>query len=159
MGREGHCKQYHWCVGGVLAVYGPHWVCPSSRWCALPGSTLLRLQGALQGHCPKRALYFVHFPSLSDSGFWVPQKGTDSVGPVFCTLPRSKQLRQPGAWWAHCSRRAMHHNYLPGPSHSFSQVCHESTISGVLCVSSGELISDCNPPGRCQLFRIPGRCG
>ena len=27
----------------------------------------------------------------------------------------------------------------------------ESTVSGVLCVSSGELISGCDPPGRCQL--------
>ena len=32
-------------------------------------------------------------------------------------------------------------------------------ISGVPCVSSGELISDCNPPGGCQLSRIPGRRG
>ena len=30
-----------------------------------------------------------------------------------------------------------------------------SAISGVLCVSSGELISDCDPPGRCQPSRIP----
>ena len=33
-----------------------------------------------------------------------------------------------------------------------SQVC-------VLCVSSGELISGSDPPGRCQLFRIPERLG
>ena len=32
-----------------------------------------------------------------------------------------------------------------------------SAISGVPCVSSGELISSCDPPGRCQLSRIPGR--
>ena len=32
-------------------------------------------------------------------------------------------------------------------------------ISGVPCVSSGELISDCDPPGGCQLSRIPGRRG
>ena len=25
-------------------------------------------------------------------------KGADSVGPAFCALPRSKQLRRPGAW-------------------------------------------------------------
>ena len=29
-------------------------------------------------------------------------------------------------------------------------------ISSVLCVSSGELISGCDPPGRCQPSRIPG---
>ena len=41
-------NKYHWCVWGVLAVYGPHWVCHSSQQPVLPGSTLLRLQGALQ---------------------------------------------------------------------------------------------------------------
>ena len=34
-------------------------------------------------------------------------------------------------------------------------VCSGSTVSGVPCVSSGELISDCDPPGGCQPFRIP----
>ena len=49
--------------------------------------------------------------------------------------------------------------YLPSPSRSVSRVCSESTYSSVLCVSSEELISGCNPPGRCQLSRIPGRLG
>ena len=64
-GLRDTANKYHWCVWGVLAGYGPHWVCPSSRWCLLNRSTLLRLQGALQEHCPKRALHFVHFPSLN----------------------------------------------------------------------------------------------
>ena len=97
-GLRDTANKYHWCVWGVLAIYGPHWVCPSSRWCVLSGSTLLRLQGALQGNCPKRTLPFVHFLGLSCSSSWVPHKGTDSVRFVFCTFPRSKQLRQPGAW-------------------------------------------------------------
>ena len=81
-------------------MYGPHWVCPSSRQCVLPRSTLLRLQGALQGHCPKWALCFVNFPGLScsGSGSQVLHKGTDLVRPAFCALPRSEQLRRPGAW-------------------------------------------------------------
>ena len=49
--------------------------------------------------------------------------------------------------------------HLPGPIRLFSWGCSRSAISGVLCVSSGELISDCNPPGGCQLSRIPGRLG
>ena len=56
----------------------------------------------------------------------------------------------------------MHLITSPRPSCSISWVCHESTISGVLCVSSGELISSCDdifPPGRCQPSRIPGRYG
>ena len=42
-------KKYHWRVWGVLTVCGPHWVCPSSQRRVLSGSTLLGLQGALQG--------------------------------------------------------------------------------------------------------------
>ena len=30
-------KKYHWCVWGVLAVYGPHWVCPSSQCMCFSG--------------------------------------------------------------------------------------------------------------------------
>ena len=39
------------------------------------------------------------------------------------------------------------------------QVRHESTVSGVLCLPSGKLISACDTPHRCQLSRIPGRHG
>ena len=49
--------------------------------------------------------------------------------------------------------------HLPGRSRSVSWVCSDSVVSGLPCVSSGELIFDCNPSGRCQLSRIPGRLG
>ena len=45
------------------------------------------------------ALNCVHFsghfsgPGHSGSGFWVLHKVTDSIGPEFFALPRSKQLR------------------------------------------------------------------
>ena len=93
VGREEHCK-YHWCVWGVLAVSGPHWVCAHSQ-CGLSLSVLLRLQVALQGNCLKWALGCGYFPGLSCSGSdsWVLHKGTDSVGPGFCALPRFEQLR------------------------------------------------------------------
>ena len=143
------------CVWAVLAVYEPHWVCPNSRQCALPGSALLRLQGVLLGHCPEWALHFMHFPDLSHSGSQV--LCTDSVGRAFCALPRSEQLRRPGVWQVYCPRWAEHLNHLPGSSHLVSRVHHESTVSGVPCVSSGELISGCSPPDRCQTSRIPGR--
>ena len=45
--------------------------------------------------------------------------------------------------------------HLPVPSPSVSWVHRESAVSGVPCVSSGELISDCHPPGGCQPSRIP----
>lgn len=83
------------CVWGVLAVYGPHWVCYSSQRHVHFGSTLLRLQVALQGYCPKEVLHLGHFLSLSfsGSGFQVLDKDTDSVGYEICALPKSRQLR------------------------------------------------------------------
>ena len=160
-GGRNTANKYHWCVGGVLTVYGPHWVCPNSQCHVLSQSTLLRLQVALQGCSPKQALHFMQFPDLScsGSGSWVLHKGTDLVGHAFCDLPRSEKLRRPGAWRAHCPRCAVRLNQLPGPGCLVSWVCCESAISGVLCVSSGELISGCDPPGRYQLSRIPGSLG
>ena len=63
--------------------------------CVLSQSTLLRLLVALQGICLKGALGCMHFPGLSHSGSssWVLHKGADSVGPAFCALSRSEQLR------------------------------------------------------------------
>ena len=141
---------------GVLAVPGPHWVCPRS-WCVLSQSTLLRLQG----NCLRWALDCIHFPwlSCSGSGSQVLHKGTDSVGPAFCAVPRSEQLRQPGAWWAHSPQVCGASYRPPCPSCLVSRVCSGSAVSGVLCVSSGELISGCDPPGRCQPSRIPGKLG
>ena len=52
-------------------------------------------------NCLRQALGCVHFPGLSrsgsGSGSQVLQKGADSVGPVFCALSMSEQLRRPGA--------------------------------------------------------------
>ena len=89
----------------------------------------------------------------------VLHKGTDLVGPSFCALPRSEQLRRPGAWRAHCPRWSLCLIHLPGPSCLISWVHPKSAVSGVLCVSSGELISGCDPLGRCQPSWIPGRLG
>ena len=67
--RRDSANKHHWRVWGVLAVDGPHYVCHSPRQHVLPGSRLISLQGALQGHCAKWALRFMHFPGLSRSGF------------------------------------------------------------------------------------------
>ena len=121
---------------GVLAVSGPHWVCPRSwhvcfsglRW---SGSRLCR--GSL-----KQALGCVHSPGLScsASGSRVLHKGTDSVGPAFCALPRSEQLRRPCLASTLCQLGGEPY-HLPGPSPSVSWVCSWSAVSGVPCVSSG----------------------
>ena len=145
-------NKYLWRVWGVLAVCGPHCICPSSPQRVLSQSILLRLLVALQGCCPKWALHFQHFPGLScsGSGSRVLHKCTDSVGHAFCAFPRSEQLRRPGAWRVLCPKGTVCLNHLPGPSHSVSWVFRKSAVSGALCVSSGELVSGCNPPGRCQ---------
>ena len=155
VGREEHCKQISLaCVGSspsVSAALDLHLL----TVCVLSLSTLLRLQVALQGNCLRWALGCVHSPGLSHScsGSQVLPKGADLVGPVFCALPRSEQLRRPGTWRAH-SPEVVHSSYhLPGPSRSISWVAVGA------CVSSGELISGCNPPSRCQLSGIPGSLG
>ena len=96
-------NKYHWHVWGVLTVPGPHWVCLPLTACVPFQSTLLRLQVAPKRNCPKWPLCCMHFPGLScsGSGSQTFHKGTDLVGPAFCALPRSKELRQPGAWLAH----------------------------------------------------------
>ena len=157
MGREEHCKQISLvCVGSAHSVSATLGL-PLLTACVLSQSTLLRLQVALQGNCLKWALGCVHFPGLScwGSGSWVLHKGTDSVGPAFCALPRSEELRWPGAWQAHSPQAGDVSYRLPCPSCSVSWVRSRCTISGVPCVSSAELISGCNPPCRCQQSRIP----
>ena len=130
-GKEA-ANKYHWYVWGVLTVDGPHWVCCSPGWCALLKSTLLRFQGALQGHCSKCTLLFVHFPGLNSSGNWV--LGEHTVPGGLCILCTSLVLA----------------DQFPGCT-------HEGTVSGVLCVSSGDLISGCETPARYLSSRIPGR--
>ena len=159
MGREEHREQISLaCVGRARSVWATLGLPPLTA-CVLSLSTQLRLQVALQGNCVIWALGCVHVPGLSCSGSGprVLHKGTDSVGPEFCALPRSEQLRWPGGWWAHSPQVGGASCNLPGPSRSVSWVHSGTAISGVPCVSSGKLISGSGPPGGCQLSRIPVR--
>ena len=67
---------------------------PAHGVCAFPVYTSQAL-GCSAGNCLRLALCCMHFPGLScsGSGSQVLHKGSDLVGPAFCTLPRSKQLR------------------------------------------------------------------
>ena len=94
--------------------------------------------------------------SHSGSGSRGLHKGADPGGPACCALPRSEQLRRPGAWRAHSPQVGGASYHLPDPSCSVLGV-QRARVSGVLPVSSGQLISGCEPPGRCQPSRIPGR--
>ena len=147
-GGRSAADKCHWRVWGVLAVFRPHCICPRSwRVCSpclhCSGSRLLYRE---------RALSCVHFSGLSHSGsgFWVLHKGADSVGPAFCAFPgpSSSGLQE-------LDERILPGCRVPyplqGPSLSF-----QARQSGVPCVSSGELISGCDPLSRCQPSRISG---
>ena len=159
MGREEHCKQISLaCVGSARSVWTTLGL-PQLTAPVLSQSTLLRLQVALKGNCPKWALRCMHFPGLSclGSGSRVLHKGTDLVGPAFCALSLVRETQAIGCLVGSLSQVYCASYHLPGPSRLISWVCHKSAVSGMQCVSSGELISDCEPPGGCQLSRILGK--
>ena len=67
---------------------------PAHGVCAFPVYTAQAL-GCSAGNCLRWALDCMYFPGLSHSasGTRVVLRGADSVGPAFCALPRSEQLR------------------------------------------------------------------
>ena len=67
---------------------------PTHGACSLPAHTAWAL-GCSAGNNLRSALGRMHLsgPSRSGSGTPVVLRGTDSVGPAFCALPRSEQLR------------------------------------------------------------------
>ena len=110
-------------------------VAPAHGVCAFPVYTA-QAPGCSAGNCLKQALGCVHFPGLSRSGSGSPvlHKGIDLVGPVFCALSRSEQLRRPSAWRAHSPQVCGASYHLSGPSLSVSWL-RSSTPSQVCCVS------------------------
>ena len=82
--NTGTCSQ-------CLSHTGP---APTHGACALPDHTA-QVLGCSPGNHPRLALGCMHLPVLSRSGSGTQEvlRGTDSVGPTFCALPRSKQLR------------------------------------------------------------------
>ena len=67
---------------------------PAHGACALPAHTAQAL-GYSTRNRPMPALGCMHLPGLSHSGSGTREvlRGADSVGPAFCALPRSEQLR------------------------------------------------------------------
>ena len=136
----GECAQCFSCTGFA----------PTHGVCAFPVYTAKAL-GCSAGNCLIRALCCMHSPGLSHSGSGsrVFHKGAHLVGPVFCACPRSEQLRQPGAWQAQSPLVEGCILSPPCPSCLIFWVYNRCAFSGVPCVSSRELISGCDPPGRC----------
>ena len=85
--------------GECLQCLGHTGFAPTHSMCAFLVYTA-QAPGCSTGELSKAALGCVHFPGLSRSGSftWVLNKGADSVGPVFCALPKFEELRQPVAW-------------------------------------------------------------
>ena len=78
---------------------------PTHGACALPSHTAQAV-GCSARNLPSPALGCMHLSGVSHSGSGtrVVLRGADSVGPVFCALPRSEQLRRPGVWRARSLR-------------------------------------------------------
>ena len=141
-GGRNTANKYHWHVWGVLAVSQPYWVCPHSWHVCFPSLHCSGSRFLCRKNCPKWPLDFMHFPRLScsGSGSWVLHKGTDLFGPEFC--PSQVQPAQA----TRCLVSTLFQlgstsYYLPSHSPLVSWVCSKNAISGVPCVSSGELIS------------------
>ena len=101
---------------GVVAVHGSHWVCHSPGQLVLPGSTLLMLQGALQGLCPEWTLHFKCFPGLSHSGNQVLGECAVPGGPCIFIAPPVLATLFPG-----CVVRAPFQVYHVSPLGSWFQ--------------------------------------
>ena len=140
----------------MLTVSQPHWVCPHSRRVSFP------------------CLHFLSSRLLCQE--------LSEASPGLYALPRSKPLRfrysgtpqrcrlswdcvlYPSQVRAtqvtRCLARVVAATYhLPRPCCSVFWVYNQCTFSGVPCVSSGELISGCDPPGGCRPSRISRSLG
>ena len=154
VGRE---EQLQTNVTGVCWQWFNHTgFAPAHGMCALPVYTAQAL-GCSSGNFLRQALGCMPFPGLSHSGSgsWVLHKGAGLLGTAFCACPRSEQLRWPGVWRVQLPQLKAVTYRLPRPSCSVFWVYNERSFSGVPCVSSGELISGCNPPRECRPSRIP----
>ena len=112
VGRADHCKQISLaCVGSARSVSATLGLPPLTA-CVLSRSILLRLQVALQGNCPKRALRCRHFPGLS---------------PQLQVLGYSTKAQ---------TQLGLRFVPFPGRSSSGNQVLGEHTLPSVWCVLS-----------------------
>ena len=82
--NTGVCSQCHSHTGPA----------PTHGACSVPARSAQAL-GCSAGNHPRPALWCLHLPGLSSSGSGtqVVLRGADSIGPAFCALPRSEQLR------------------------------------------------------------------
>ena len=147
-------------VCGELTFSGPPWVCPTHGMCAVPVYTA-QAPGCSAGDLSKagHGLHALPRSKLLRFRFsGTPQGHRLGWACVLCPsqVRAARATKSLGSTLPQVCGASYH---LPHPSPSVSQVRSRSAISGASCVSSGELISGCDPPGGCQLSRIPGRLG
>ena len=107
-----------------LSHIGP---APAHGICALPAHPAQAL-GFSAGNRLRLALGCMHLPGLSSSGSGtqVVLRGTDSIGPAFCALPRSGAAQ---VMW--CLASVVAETYrLPHPCRSVFWVYKRCTFSG-----------------------------
>ena len=129
---------------------------PAHGVCAFPVYSVQAL-GCSARNCLRWALGCMHVPGLSHSGSGsqVLHKG------VLCFVPfpgpSNSGDQVPGERSRPQLRAASYR--LPLPTCSVFWVYNQRAFSDVPCVSSGELISGCDPPGGCPLSKIPRSLG
>ena len=137
-------NQYHW---RMLTRSRPHWGCPRSRCVCFPslhcsGSRLLCLELSEVGpglHALPRS------KPLRFRFSGTPQRCRLGLACVLCTSPvQAAQATRCLASTVTPRCGASYH--LLHPSRSVSWVAAGVPVSGMPCVSSGELISGCDPP-------------
>ena len=146
MGRKEHCKQITLaCAHSVPATLA----LPPLTGCVLSLSTLLRLWVALL-ELSEEGPGLYELPRSKPLRFrcsGIPQRRRRGWACVLCSSQvRAAQVTRCLASTVAATSR------LPCPCHLVFWVY---TCSGVLCVSSRELISGCDPPGGWRPSRIP----
>ena len=153
---EEHCKQISLaCAHSVLAALG----LPPLTVCVLSQFTLLRLRllclqlsevGPGLRVLPRSKPFRFRFRF---SG--TPQRHRLSWTCVLCP----SHVRAAQATRCLATPRCVVSYHLPHPSRLICWVAAGLPVSGGPCVSSGELISGCDRPSRCQPPRIPTSLG
>ena len=156
MVTEEHCKQISLaCAHSVLAALG----LPPLTVCVLSQFTLLRLRllclqlsevGPGLRVLPRSKPFRFRFRF---SG--TPQRHRLSWTCVLCP----SHVRAAQATRCLATPRCVVSYHLPHPSRLICWVAAGLPVSGGPCVSSGELISGCDRPSRCQPPRIPTSLG
>ena len=125
----------------MLTRSRPHWVWPAHGVCAFPVYTA-QAPGCSAWNCLRWALDCVHFPGLSHSGSGcfsgTPQRLR--LGWTCLLCPSSVRAAQASRGLASTvTLRCGASFHLLHPSHSVSWVAAGVPVSGMPCVSSGEL--------------------